>query len=1151
MHKEALKQAHTALSLKVVFYDLLAEICQLPFRKSKGQKKKEEKYELALPEQNKPYRVEQTVFVYKKKKKNKGGNGGDDAGPRERARCGCQARLHQLVNNCVRCGRIVCTKEGAGPCFQCEAMVYAVSGEVAENVAAVAALESGASQKELAGLQKAQEHLGRLLEYDQNAVRRTTVYDDQADYFDMSKWLSDDERKVLKEKEESIIREKEARKNMITIDFAGRKVVTEEAEALKFEEEVVKQIVAGAHVAQKKAEDSLLFNPSAMASTGVRPTFIGAPTSSVPSSANDGKQKKKRKLTDDDEDGAGHATASNVVSSPKATEEKPTRSYARAVVSDVGKTHKSRVQHEFYPETDVQLAALDFDEIVAADLTPLTNAALPLERRGVIFQKPLSSAGSASAVIQWMSSKKANVLVLTYPISADEEESPTDSLKLKDVNDECRAAGLVLCVGFHVPVNFEYGSEEAVARVRSQIHDLAHKHGVVEFAFFFSGQLSAPSGFRSLAQAQCNFVNATVRFFDRSSADSSTPALSWTVAPSRSFCSFDAADADTTSTLLYLRELDAQMNDAIVLLWNGPHKLPRKIHLDYLKKQKGLIRHKTVLWERSPAKGSSLHGGSVLSSYNGRPSEIGCFSLGVMLSVDDVGDKSWMPFVGSALTFAASPTTFSAADTFKTEIFQQFDRKSDLVAAALEVVEAAPASFLRERISPPSCLRLGSRDEVDFFSRRRLLSEKLLKNDKGDWAKVAEYVFHFSKANELFASFESSGRKADYKARVALTHALRTWGQLIEPHSGLIKPLKSSLFLHQIPEKSFVQEIQANYFKWEQQVALIKSERSSRIPRIASTQPDVLAAAAQKIKELELMLVEDLHDLEVFLIDAYNDDDLQAMRDYLNTLHFDSAVKRIVRPPLTSGLARQLDRAALDRFVARLQRRRADAAKKVAQAVSAVPDAPTESDKCEEVKTPVPGLRYFKNWVSLDEETTLLRDINSYPWSSTLHRRTQQYGYIYDYGAVKNQDVSDSRLSMGPMMPPSLQRLADRLYKDKLSPAKADQCIVNEYLPGQGINPHIDHAASFQDCIVSVSLGSDVVMDFNSLKADEEKHILLQRRSAIILTGDSRYNWQHGIAAREVDQLNGRDIRRTKRISITFRKVSQQAIQAITKASKR
>ena len=40
-----------------------------------------------------------------------------------RQRCECQAVKHDLVNNCLTCGRIVCLQEGAGPCMFCGELV--------------------------------------------------------------------------------------------------------------------------------------------------------------------------------------------------------------------------------------------------------------------------------------------------------------------------------------------------------------------------------------------------------------------------------------------------------------------------------------------------------------------------------------------------------------------------------------------------------------------------------------------------------------------------------------------------------------------------------------------------------------------------------------------------------------------------------------------------------------------------------------------------------------------------------------------------------------------------------------------------------------------------------------------------------------------
>ena len=48
-----------------------------------------------------------------------------------------------------------------------------------------------------------------------------------------------------------------------------------------------------------------------------------------------------------------------------------------------------------------------------------------------------------------------------------------------------------------------------------------------------------------------------------------------------------------------------------------------------------------------------------------------------------------------------------------------------------------------------------------------------------------------------------------------------------------------------------------------------------------------------------------------------------------------------------------------------------------------------------------------------------------------------------------------------------------------------------------------------------------------------KEHIYLRPASLLILKGDARYKWKHGIAARKSD--NG--LKRQRRISLTFRKI--------------
>jgi hypothetical protein len=55
----------------------------------------------------------------------------------------------------------------------------------------------------------------------------------------------------------------------------------------------------------------------------------------------------------------------------------------------------------------------------------------------------------------------------------------------------------------------------------------------------------------------------------------------------------------------------------------------------------------------------------------------------------------------------------------------------------------------------------------------------------------------------------------------------------------------------------------------------------------------------------------------------------------------------------------------------------------------------------------VVGLKYMTNWISPSDESTLLAQIDSAPWNSTLARRVQHYGYAYVHRACMQQARSN------------------------------------------------------------------------------------------------------------------------------------------------
>ncbi|NP_001131878.1 uncharacterized LOC100193257 [Zea mays] len=135
--------------------------------------------------------------------------------------CSCQARQHDLVSNCLSCGKIVCEQEGEGPCSFCGALVL----KEGSTYAGLSDVGLPLSEAETA----AEAYAKRLVDYDRNAAARTKVYDDQSDYYEMegNSWLSSKERSVLKQQQEEAEEAAKIQKGkvIVTFDLVGRKVI--------------------------------------------------------------------------------------------------------------------------------------------------------------------------------------------------------------------------------------------------------------------------------------------------------------------------------------------------------------------------------------------------------------------------------------------------------------------------------------------------------------------------------------------------------------------------------------------------------------------------------------------------------------------------------------------------------------------------------------------------------------------------------------------------------------------------------------------------------------------------------------------------------------------------------------------------------------
>ena len=139
------------------------------------------------------------------------------------------------------------------------------------------------------------------------------------------------------------------------------------------------------------------------------------------------------------------------------------------------------------------------------------------------------------------------------------------------------------------------------------------------------------------------------------------------------------------------------------------------------------------------------------------------------------------------------------------------------------------------------------------------------------------------------------------------------------------------------------------------------------------------------------------------------------------------------------------------------------------------------------------------------------------------------------------------------------------------APHGINHCLINEYLPGQGIMPHEDGDAYFP-VVATVSLGGSLVLDVTEKrtvdggdvgvedpKEPKRWRVLQEPRSLLLTTGSAYTDTLHGIAeitedsnlgpetvanwsllgGREAIEANGGCNARTDRISLTYRDVKK------------
>ena len=176
----------------------------------------------------------------------------------------------------------------------------------------------------------------------------------------------------------------------------------------------------------------------------------------------------------------------------------------------------------------------------------------------------------------------------------------------------------------------------------------------------------------------------------------------------------------------------------------------------------------------------------------------------------------------------------------------------------------------------------------------------------------------------------------------------------------------------------------------------------------------------------------------------------------------------------------------------------------------------------------IAGLQYREEFVSEGEQEALVAhlqatDLTPFRFHGWLgNRKTTTFGWRYDF--------DDATFAPAEPIPEWLHPLRARAADlAGVAPDDFAHVLLARYDPGAGIGWHRDRP-QFED-VVGISLGSPATMRFRQRTGTgfRRANVHLEPRSAYLLSGEVRHDWEHSIAAGD-----------SLRFSITFRTLSER-----------
>lgn len=173
--------------------------------------------------------------------------------------------------------------------------------------------------------------------------------------------------------------------------------------------------------------------------------------------------------------------------------------------------------------------------------------------------------------------------------------------------------------------------------------------------------------------------------------------------------------------------------------------------------------------------------------------------------------------------------------------------------------------------------------------------------------------------------------------------------------------------------------------------------------------------------------------------------------------------------------------------------------------------SPAQASLFDDVPPDLPdGFLYRPDFISTEEERELLVWLSALPFEPfQFHgfegrRRVVSFGWRYDF--------SRSHLLKADDIPPELAEVRARAAGlARRRPDDLQQVLINEYRPGAPIGWHRDRPVFAE--VVGISLGAPCLFRLRHRGAGgfQRAALTLQPRSAYLLSGPARTDWEHSI----------------------------------------